>query len=356
MSLAGLSFTQAVWTERQRGWHVLALMLLLLLGSLVSAQTRVPTLTQSGTNGNASDGNLSKWLQGVHQAARQRAYVGTFVVSAGGYMSSARIWHVCNGVEQMERVESLSGPPRSTFRHNSQVLTFWPERRLAVAEKRESLGLFPDFLQSDELAMARFYRVKKMGSERVAGLDAEVVQLWPEDGLRFGYQVWTERKTGLVIKLQTLDEQGQVLEQSAFSELQLDAPVNMEKLVQMMANTDGYQVEESKAVKTTADAEGWVLKTAVPGFKPMGCHRRLLEGRVGSAQETALQWVFSDGLASVSLFIETYDRRRHAQGASSAVGATHTLTRRVGSWWLTAVGEVPLQTLAIFVQGLERKK
>jgi sigma-E factor negative regulatory protein RseB len=30
----------------------------------------------------------------------------------------------------MERVESLTGAPRSTFRHNDQVVTFLPDSRV----------------------------------------------------------------------------------------------------------------------------------------------------------------------------------------------------------------------------------
>jgi sigma-E factor negative regulatory protein RseB len=72
-----------------------------------------------------------------------------------------------------------------------------------------------------------------------------------------------------------------------------------------------------------------------------------------------LQWVFSDGLASVSLFIESFDAARHSKMVSHeavAMGATHMLTRRLDDWWITAVGEVPGQTLAFFVQGLERAR
>ena len=74
------------------------------------------------------------------------------------------------------------------------------------------------------------------------------------------------------------------------------------------------------------------------------------------APEGAIQWVFSDGLAAVSLFVEPYDARRHAQEGLFASGATQTLTRRVNEWWLTAVGEVPAATLRAFAQGLERRK
>jgi sigma-E factor negative regulatory protein RseB len=69
-----------------------------------------------------------------------------------------------------------------------------------------------------------------------------------------------------------------------------------------------------------------------------------------------MQWVFSDGLAAVSLFVEPYDRQRHRQEGLFASGATQTLTRRIQDWWLTAVGEVPHQTLNAFAQSLERRK
>jgi sigma-E factor negative regulatory protein RseB len=282
--------------------------------------------------------------------------MGTFVVTMGSSMASARIWHVCDGEQQMERVETLTGAPRSTFRRNDQVLTFFPDSRVVVAERRESFGLFPNLLQSGDASIARFYSIRGAGHERIAGFETDVVQLRPRDKLRFAYQVWTEKKTGLVVKLQTLDGDGQVLEQAAFSELQLDASVSMAKLSQMMANTEGFQVETPDLVKTTAAAEGWSLKGPVPGFQPMSCYRRRGASAVEGRHDSTLQWIFSDGLATVSLFLEEFDPRRHGQPGAQALGATHTLTRRLGDWWLTAVGEVPQQTLLTFAQALERRK
>jgi sigma-E factor negative regulatory protein RseB len=329
---------------------------LLVYGVTGFAQARPTTSLGAAIEGGVSERTVNDWLMRMHEASRKRAYVGTFVVSAGGGMSSARIWHVCDGDQQMERVESLTGPPKSTFRRNDQVVTFLPETHVAVVERRESLGLFPNLLQTPEASLAQYYQVKVTGTERVAGYDADVVHLRAEDNLRFGYRVWTERKSGLVVKLQTLDSTGLVLEQAAFFELQLDAPVSMAKLSQMMGNTTGYQMVRPEMVKTTALAEGWGLKAAVPGFKPMSCYKRLAGSPVAPNAEGTLQWVFSDGLATVSLFVEPFDANRHGKPANLAFGATHTLTRRLGDWWLTAVGEVPAQTLLAFAQGLERKK
>ena len=312
--------------------------------------------------------NIADWLMRMHEASRRRAYIGTFVVSSGNSMSSARIWHVCEGDNQMDRVQTLSGPARSTFRRNDEVMTFHSESKVALSEKRESMGLFPDLLKANDSGIAQFYGVRQAGVERVAGFDADVIYLQPKDNLRFGYRVWSEKKTGLVVKLQTLDTDGRVLEQAAFSELQLDAPVSMSKLTQMMGNVEGFKVEKQDLVKTTALNEGWLLKTPVAGFKPMSCFKRVVARGEGASADNAMQWIFSDGLASVSLFAEVFDRQRHAHEGLLASGATQSLTRRLVEkpdgksgdkgveWWLTVVGEVPLVTLTSFAQGLERKK
>jgi sigma-E factor negative regulatory protein RseB len=314
------------------------------------AATCCAALAQQGP-----DRGVNEWLVRMQEASRLRSYVGTFVVSSrGGAMSSARIWHVGDAAQQIERVEVLTGTPRSTIRRNEEVVTFLPEHRLVRTERREELGLFTNILKSTDASIPDFYSARKVGADRVAGFDADVVQLAPKDALRFGYKVWSEKRSGLVVKLQTLDPGGNVLEQSAFSELQLDMPIRPGKLAQMMQTPQGWRVERAQAVKTTAASEGWALRTEVAGFKPMSCYKRPAP-RPGMP-EGAIHWIFSDGLASVSLFLEPYDGERHQQEGVLAAGATQTLTRRIDDWWLTAVGEVPPQTLRAFALSLERRK
>ena len=328
---------------------VLALWVVAVLGfAATQAAAAGPRAAEQRPDGRA-ERSVGEWLTRMHEASRQRNYVGTFVVtSSNGQMSSARIWHACNGDRQVERVESLSGAPRSTFRRDDEVLTFLPESRTVRVERREALGLFPELLKPNEGAIPDFYTARRVGSDRVAGFDADIVQVQPKDALRFGYRIWSEKKSGLVVKLQTLDEGGKVLEQAAFSELQLDAPVRMDRIARMMAVPEGWRVEKAQVAKTTAAAEGWGLRAQVAGFQAMSCYKRPAEG--------VLQWIFSDGLASVSVFVEDYDRQRHQQEGEFASGATHTVTRRLQDWWITAVGEVPAQTLRAFSESLERRR
>jgi sigma-E factor negative regulatory protein RseB len=321
-----------------------------------------PAATPSVASAAVSDSrNLENWLMRLHQASANRSYVGTFVVSTGDNISSAKIWHVCEGKDQMERVETLTGAPRSIFRHNDRVVTFMPDHKLVRSEKRESLGLFSELLQSADSRIADFYKFRQEeGTERVAGVDADVIMLLPKDRLRYGYRVWTERNNGFVVKLQTLDSNGKLLEQAAFSELQLDAPLKIDKLIQMMDRLDGYQIVKPVRVKTTASIEGWSLRAPVAGFNSINCYK----APVSAAERPpdtltgkgSLQWIFSDGLASVSIFIEPFDRQRHVRESYLSLGATQTMTKQLDAYWITLMGEVPMATLRFFASGLEHKK
>lgn len=352
-------------------WALVAILLIALKTSFAqtplgpaSAGAAEPRVESDAT---ASQRTVGEWLMRMHAASSRRAYAGTFVVSSSlGNLSTSRIWHVCDGEQQLERVDALSGAPRTTLRRNDDVITFLPGLKLARTEKRDSFGMFPNLLRAVDSSIAEFYTARAVATDRAAGFEADVVHILPKDKLRFGYRIWSEKKTGLVVKLQTLDTEGRVIEQSAFSELQLDAAVNKDKLIRMMANTSGYRVEKSAVIPTTAASEGWALKQAVPGFKAISCLKRAVDARTvtgiaeSTAPENTVQWIFSDGLATVSLFLEIYDRQRHLQEGMLALGATQSLTRhlsdRDGDWWLTVLGEVPVHTLQAFMQSLERRK
>ena len=165
--------------------------------------------------------SVDEWLVRLQQASSVPAFVGTFVVTASsGAMASARIWHLCEANNQFERIDALSGPPRSSFRRNDEVSLVLPEAHVVRTEQREPGGRFPNLLRPGaDQAAAAFYTAREEGPDRVAGQETDIVRLKPVDALRYGYRIWSERRTGLVLKMQTLDDGGKVLEQSAFSEV-----------------------------------------------------------------------------------------------------------------------------------------
>lgn len=341
---------------------LMGILTMLLADQLANAQTAHLPLhpldkpsSPSSDMGKNTPQLLNEWLLRWHEASRKRAYTGTLVVLTNQTISSSKIWHICDGLQQLERVDTLTGPSRTTIRRNEDVVTFIPDSKLSILEKRDGLTAFPAVLQASTSSIGEYYSLKHQPQNgRVAGFEVDVVELMPRDDWRFGYRIWSDKKTGLILKSQTLDTHHRVLEQVAFSELQLDAPVRMGDLLRAMKQRVGYSTHTIDTIPTTPQSQGWRLKQApVAGFNTTSCS---LRGQVPPAEATGptLQWVLSDGLASVSAFIESFDPHRHTQEGQMASGATHSLSRRYEHHWVTWVGEVPLKTLVRFATALER--
>ncbi len=301
------------------------------------------------------------WLLRIHEAASRRNFQGTFVVSAGGAVSSARIAHFCEGNDQFERSESLDGQARRVFRHNDVVYTVWPGARVALVEKRGLLTSFPALLQAGDDHIVDFYDVRAQGSDRVAGQEANVLLVSPKDKLRYGYRLWADKASGLLLRADVLGEQNQVLESSAFSDVVIGVKPQPESVLQPMKKLEGYRVLRPVLTPTSLGAEGWSLAQPAKGFRQVSCVKRPMDGvglpdKDGMAPDHVVQTIYSDGLTYVSVFIEPFNPQRHPREMLAAVGATQTLMKKLGDSWITVVGDVPPDTLSQFVSGLQRKK
>lgn len=315
-------------------------------------------------------------IQRVRDAGRQSSFVGTFVVSADGQMTSSRITHYGDGRNQIELVESLDGQLRKVFRHNDEVRVLWPQSHHASIERRGPLRAFPGTITGGASGLDR-YSVVHASDDRVAGLPAQVVLFKPRDELRFAQRWWLERQSGLLLRADMLGPHGEVLESSAFSSLQIGARVAPQPLLNEMRKLDGYHVNHSGQTSTNLSDEGWSLEPQVPGFLPISCIRRSVtlplrtpRPRAGTPASdpsapteppggngtALLQAIFGDGLTHVSIFIEPFTAHPGRTEAHAVLGATHAVTRHFGDWWITAVGDVPPQTLEQFVQALQYRR
>ena len=306
------------------------------------------------------------WLLRMRQAASSVNYQGTMVVSAGGAMSSSRVWHYCVGDQRYERLEAQDGQQQSVYRHNDEVRTLWPQSRVAVAERREALASWPALPNALDPRVLESYELRPEGHARVAGRDATVFVLAPRDALRFAQRLWADAASGLMLRADVLGPGRQVLESTAFSEVEIGVKPQPEAVLQTIRRLDaaagegrlegrsGWQVLRPLQRRTQLEAEGWALRQSVPGFALAGCALRTL-AHAPDAQPV-LQAVFSDGLTHVSLFIEPFRPERHRVEAVQQLGATGTVARRHGEHWVTAVGDVPAATLVQLTGALERRR
>lgn len=338
------------WQARRHA--VLCMLGCLAILAMPAARAQQPPAVAAAQPGEPVD--AAAWIARMRQAATERNYSGTFVVlAAHGAMSSARIWHACDGQSQIERVEALSGTPRVVFRRDGEVRVFLPREHIVRSEMQRAPGAFPALPYGNGVLPARHYRVQMGGQERVAGLDADMLSFVPRDGWRYGHRVWIDRASGLLVKMQTLDSEGRVLEQAAFSELTMGVPLDLQSMGRMMDDVAGYRLVTVATQPTSAQAEGWSMAENVVGFASQGCYNRRSLAPTEPAQPV-LQCIYTDGLATLSVFMEPYGARRHPLMPQTLhMGATQILAQRLGGdTWVTAVGEVPQRTLRQFMEAM----
>jgi sigma-E factor negative regulatory protein RseB len=298
------------------------------------------------------------WLTRINAAAATGNYQGTMVFSAGGTMSSSRVGHYAQGQQVYEQLEALDGRQQRIVRHNDDVHTLWPQARVAVVEKRETLAGWSTTPQDvDPLALEQ-YEFRNEGRGRVAGRDTAVFLLEPRDALRYAQRLWADQATGLLLRADVLalpgasGAAGPVLESTAFSDIAIGVRPQPQAVLQPLQALDGYRVVRPQQRRTALQAEGWAITRPVPGFQLVGCVKRGLE-QAGS-EELVLQAVFTDGLAHVSLFIEPFKPQRHGAEMQAQQGAMGSLMSRRGDDWITVVGDVPQATLKLFAVAAER--
>lgn len=287
-----------------------------------------------------SAGDLMGFLQRVQAASRTLDYSGIYVYQQGAAMQSARLTHVVDGTGERERLEMLDGEPRECLRQNDMERCLEPLRKRIVVQPARS-DHFPGLLLGSAASVSTHYEWKPSSrSYRVAGRNCSVSELAARDRLRYSYRICTDQQTHLLLKSQTLDARGHVLDQIAFGSIRFGADVSARSLNSPW-DTQGWTQETESGTPTDLQAEGW--RFDLPGgFSPVA----QLSRKIGP-DHSVDQLVMSDGLAAISLFVEAYDPRRdqNIKSGSMRDGVLSIYRMRLASYWLTAVGEVPAQTV-----------
>lgn len=300
---------------------------------------------------------VDDWYARVRAAAATHSYIGHYVVTSDGAASSVRITHFGNGRDSFERIESLDGVPRVVLRHNETVHTVWPRERVTVVEQRSQLASFPAPAVATGQRLEDHYRIGSVEPGRVAGRDAEVVTIQGRDEWRYGHRLWVDASTRLLLRSDVLAGRDVVLASAAFTDLKLGVkPQPGQVTAAMKTRAENWQVVTAAVQPTTLQAEGLRIEPLPPGYRLLSSVRRPLQtpAKGAPARGTALQAVYSDGLASVSVFVEEADAGSPPSGMLQT-GATTTVMQQRERLRVTVVGDVPLQTARRFAEGVHRK-
>jgi len=278
-----------------------------------------------------------QWVQAVQQAAVRVNYSGTIVYQAGGDMRTSRITHVFDGKRSQERVQTLDGKPREFIRirtdSDDEVHCLIPESRRIVVEHRVAEDPFPGLIGAPASEILQNYQVDVGGLERVAGIECRLLSFLPRDALRYGYRLCVDGASGLLLKSQTVNDQREVLEQVAFTDVRIGERIDRARLKPAWP-TEGWSIERSDYRRVDLAKAGWLVPT------PEGFRRtKEILRRMGARD--AMQAVFSDGLTTISVFIEPGAEPQSLTEGVQMMGPTAAYSRRVGEALVTVVGEVP---------------
>ena len=276
-----------------------------------------------------------EWLRRIYHATENLSYAGVFVYQQGERTETSRVTHLAGAEGGVEKIEVLDGAPREILRTRDEIRCYLPESRIVKVERRGDTRGFPALLPERVGGLAEYYVITLAETRRVAGYECRAIVLTPKDDLRYGYRLWADVHSGMLLKAQTFNLRGETLEQFTFTQLEIGS-VSQDQLRPPRLGRD-WRVEQGGGSPTDLSQEGWTFGAALPGFRKIAEIRRTLR----DAQSVG-QVVYSDGLAAVSVFIEPIAGRADSPPLGLArMGAVNVYTREVADHLVTVVGEAP---------------
>jgi sigma-E factor negative regulatory protein RseB len=295
-----------------------------------------------------------QWLTRMNQALTTRNYDGTFTHWHGGQVEMLRIIHRVQDGTVSERLAALDGSGREFIRTGSSLACYLPDKRTVVVEQRPQAQPLVGFPAVNEHT-ANFYDIKQVARVRLNRHDTHLITVTPRDEYRYGYRLWIDDATAMPLKTQLCDAHGEVIEQIVFSNLNVVAHI-ADAAFRPDFSTEGFQwVRDVRTPPPpAADSAAWTALHLPPGFY---MSMRAAQTLPGSSQPVD-HLVFTDGVASVSVFVEHRELALQTQGVASPapeaqapvaevaeVGSSSAFSTVVDGHKITAVGEVPPATV-----------
>ena len=290
-----------------------------------------------------------EWVQKMSDAMRNLNYQGTFVYLHNNRLEGMQITHYKDMQGEKERLVSLNGEAREVIRDNQNLTCIWPSSRKVIVDVSRKNSFSPIFIPEDIARLEKFYSMKLVGKDRVADQDTVVVLIDPLDEYRYGMKFWINERNGLMMKSSLLDENEQVIEEVMFTSLVLYEGEHQLVIDTMPAIDENFTLvryHSGDSSRTYAVDNAWQLSGMPGGFWRESILRRKIPG----SDDFVQQMVYTDGLASLSVFIEKITGL--TQSGVSSMGAVNAYIRILDNHSITAIGEVPSTTVKLVAESI----
>ena len=299
-------------------------------------------------------------LQKTAYAARELNYQGVFAYQNGKQTRSIQITHMNRDGQEMTRNLVLdarlqSKQSREVFSQGNDILIVSPKNEsnntsTVVIEKRRGQNLFPAMLPTDLQALKTSYTTRISAIEMVAGRGAQVIELIANDSFRYSYKIWADAEFGLLLKMTLVDSNKQTLEQFEFTQLSMLNSRDVNWFQPKIDVKKNYVTDVSAPVNHVNT--NWIVAELPTGYVKVDHVVLNLPGKNSPVD----QMIFSDGIASVSMFIEPISKAIRPKTGHMVIGSTNICANVIDGYQITVVGEVPAATVLQIAKAVTFKK
>jgi sigma-E factor negative regulatory protein RseB len=291
-----------------------------------------------------------EWLQKMSSAIQTLDYEGTVIRRQNGEVQPLKVVHKkVDGIVN-ERIVVQEGNGLEIIRVGDEVHCILPDKQTVLVETWENTSTLFATLPSSPVEPGAQYDVLIISvDERVAGRNAVKLAIKPNDSHRFEHHFWLDKKTGFPLRADMIDQNGQVVDQLKFADISIGQNV-MQRALAPSVSLQNYTWYTNAGSMAHEEIESdWTNDSLPPGFRLLSAKHDVLSG----SEIEVLHLVFGDGIASVSVFIsEMGDKqlnRNELRGASSSYST------EIDGHQITAVGEVPPQTVEAIATSMQRR-
>ncbi len=292
-------------------------------------------------------------INSMSRASKELNYDGIFVYRRGNQMDTLRLIHKYDERGERERMVSLTGAAREVIRDGESVTCIFPDSQAVMVERGHPKKFLAAQLPEPIETIAGYYNFSIAGRDRVAGRPAWIVNIVPRDDYRFGYQLWIDEETNLLVKSELKDGSGWPVEQILFTQLTVLPEISDELLKPAISGQDyTWYNSTAETQPITETGNEWRVNTLPDGFSKSEHEKRSMSA--GSAPVEHM--VYTDGLAMVSVFVEKIDHEPGRLKKASRIGGVNTYAVYADGYQVTAVGEVPQKTVRLIASSVIRDR
>jgi sigma-E factor negative regulatory protein RseB len=286
-------------------------------------------------------GEARAWLERMSAAMSQMSYQGTFVYIHDDDVETMRITHVTDETGVRERLYSVNGPHREVIRDRNGVRCVLEDSASVVEDQVIGSSYFPELPLSIIDGDSSGYKLSIGKNIRIAGFIARRISISPTDKFRYGYALWLERHTGLLLKWVLFDSDHKPIAKLMFTDFAIGSAIDLDELESDTRAEDFVEIKTfslHNSVVTQANPR-WQPAKLPPGFDLASYSHQT---GVGGVYE---HMVYSDGLAAVSVYIEKSGSEASVNSGASQLGTNNAFTRTEDELQITVIGEVPAITV-----------